>query len=112
MSLLEIFDEADKDGDKTLKRSESENILKDEDLLHKMMSASSGMTKNDLVKLFDYLSEDVEGKREPVVRRDNFIDGLQRERRAVSERSILRLEKRIHEMETSLSKIAERVCTT
>lgn len=112
VTLSEIFEMADSNQDGTLLRSEFDGIVKEPENIEKIMSASSGMSRHDLVKLFDYLSEEVDGKSEPIVRRVDFIDGLQREHRPVSERSILRLEKRIHEMERTLKKIQESVCST
>eukprot|EP00927_Polykrikos_kofoidii_P084899 TRINITY_DN9083_c0_g1_i1.p1 TRINITY_DN9083_c0_g1~~TRINITY_DN9083_c0_g1_i1.p1 ORF type:complete len:695 (-),score=159.56 TRINITY_DN9083_c0_g1_i1:138-2129(-) len=99
--LMELFDQADTNDNLSLTKDEFEEIILDPASLE-LLREATGLTQLDLKDLFTYLSspDDVTG--EQIIGKDAFLDGLQNENRPISERSIMRLESRLAEVERFL----------
>jgi len=110
-TLSDIFEQADQTNNNQLSKREFDDLIADPELNQKIIDATQGMSQKDLKKLFEYISEEMPNG-EPIVHRTNFIDGVLRENRGVSERSVLRLEKRIHEMEKTLNNVQRILCSS
>lgn len=105
--LNELFDEADTDGSQTITKQELEDLLTDEDVKDRLLYAASlgqgnDMSESDLTDLWTHLCSTHPGEATPTVHRNRFISGLQEEGRLVTARSVMRLEKKIDEIEDAL----------
>jgi len=106
--LTYLFENADKEHDSCLRESEFEGIVGD-NLKSAMLIDACGINKEDLKELFECLATNPGGSAEPFVSQVDFIDGLQMEGRAVSERSVMRLEKHLTDMAHKLRNIQAEV---
>mmetsp|Transcript_46386 Transcript_46386/g.108006 ORF Transcript_46386/g.108006 Transcript_46386/m.108006 type:complete len:708 (+) Transcript_46386:62-2185(+) len=114
--LCDVFESADSFGHGHLTKAEFLAWVETSSA-HGGVEELTGLRKHDLRQMFDYLCEDVvveddDGDPEDaevvrVVRRDRFIDGLQREGKDVKERSMMRLEKEVLEVKSMLSDLQE-----
>jgi hypothetical protein len=103
LRLEEIFASLDKDGSGDLDLAEFKNILSDANSTTRdELCETAKMNANDLVEIFDYLSREPGDGANPRVHRWYFIDGLRHESAPPTERSIMRLEKKIAKVENML----------
>lgn len=107
--LSEIFDKTDLDGTGMVERQEFEDMMKDDHLVDELCSAAGGLRKVDLVALFDCLSSVSDDSF--FIRRKDFVEGLMTHAQApsVSQRDILRLEKRLLMQERVLLQMMDRL---
>eukprot|EP00448_Togula_jolla_P022214 CAMPEP_0170582770 /NCGR_PEP_ID=MMETSP0224-20130122/7764_1 /TAXON_ID=285029 /ORGANISM="Togula jolla, Strain CCCM 725" /LENGTH=629 /DNA_ID=CAMNT_0010906023 /DNA_START=12 /DNA_END=1901 /DNA_ORIENTATION=+ len=108
VKLKEIFQAADTSGNSVLSLSECEKMLADPNVVEEL-SEASGMSKRGIEDLFTYLSRVPKGSKDPIITHEDFIDGLVDEQRPVTERSVLRLEKRLAALEAMVRDVAESV---
>jgi len=86
--LGELFVAADQDGNGDLGWEEFNTMIADEATLNQLMNLTK-LQKADLIQVYTLL------KTTDRVRRDDLIDALRTEKRSPTERSVLRLEKRL-----------------
>mmetsp|Transcript_57649 Transcript_57649/g.137100 ORF Transcript_57649/g.137100 Transcript_57649/m.137100 type:complete len:678 (-) Transcript_57649:123-2156(-) len=110
--LCDIFENADASKDGSLTKQEFLAWVEASDEPGKL-EEMTGLQKDDLRQMFDYLCEEVEESTKGddgedivvvhnIVRRDKFIEGLQKEGKHVRERSVMRLEKAVLEVRSML----------
>lgn len=100
VKLAEIFGNLDSDGSRTLSAQEFEAALKDEDTRYELCDAAD-LPERSLKSVWAALCmEDEDGN--TYANYDDFIDGLEQEKTPVSERSMMRLEKRLASLENVL----------
>jgi len=104
--LNKIFDQMDTDHSGTIKRSEFDALLEDE-ITSQELKEATNMHQADLVDLFRILSKEKDVG-EPRIYRDDFLEGLKQENTTVSMRSVMRLEKRMADMEDLLNQALKR----
>lgn len=91
--LSMIFSQADEDDSGELAEEEFASLLNDKATM-KMICEETKMDRKDLEEVFSLMT--TKGK---TVSKDDFIDAVQIESNSVTERSVLRLEKRIIELQ-------------
>eukprot|EP00927_Polykrikos_kofoidii_P053756 TRINITY_DN48315_c0_g1_i1.p1 TRINITY_DN48315_c0_g1~~TRINITY_DN48315_c0_g1_i1.p1 ORF type:complete len:650 (+),score=85.94 TRINITY_DN48315_c0_g1_i1:422-2371(+) len=101
VKLEDIFDRLDANQSESLTLDEFKTLLADELLVEELKDAT-GLNAAECRNLFTYLCRCGEDGEEPYITRNAFIDGLQNESRPVSERSIMRLESRLADVERVL----------
>jgi voltage-gated sodium channel len=103
--LEEIFASLDKDGSGDLDLAEFSNLLNDKSSTARdELCEAAGMDTQDLLDIFNTLSSEPEDSREvPKVKRWMIIDGLRHESSPPTERSIMRLEKKLNRIEQTLT---------
>lgn len=114
-ALEKLFSDVDTDKSGILSKSEFDSMLEN-DKTNKELQEASGLPKGELEDLFRFLSR-IEHRdtgntiykheNEPTVTRQDFIDGLKSEGRPVSERSVMRLERRIRLLEGHMKKMGQ-----
>eukprot|EP00448_Togula_jolla_P021600 CAMPEP_0170588242 /NCGR_PEP_ID=MMETSP0224-20130122/10725_1 /TAXON_ID=285029 /ORGANISM="Togula jolla, Strain CCCM 725" /LENGTH=613 /DNA_ID=CAMNT_0010911945 /DNA_START=67 /DNA_END=1908 /DNA_ORIENTATION=- len=96
--LKEMFRELDRDGSGTIGKSEFDDLLSD-GLRRDEFCDAANLSPLDLQELFSLLSFKKKGDKVPVIHRDDFLAGLKKESSTVSERSMMRLEKRVQTLD-------------
>jgi len=96
--LKDMFRELDRDGSGTIGKSEFDDLLSD-DLRRDEFCDAANLSPLDLQELFSLLSFKKKGDKVPVIYRDDFLTGLKKESSVVSERSMMRLEKRVQTLD-------------
>eukprot|EP00408_Alexandrium_pacificum_P053551 CAMPEP_0171255442 /NCGR_PEP_ID=MMETSP0790-20130122/52772_1 /TAXON_ID=2925 /ORGANISM="Alexandrium catenella, Strain OF101" /LENGTH=143 /DNA_ID=CAMNT_0011723401 /DNA_START=18 /DNA_END=446 /DNA_ORIENTATION=- len=94
----------------SLSRPEFEVILEDPNRLDEL-SEACGLEKADMVHIFDLLSTtEVEenGNIAFTIKRQDFVDGLQKQSASVTERAVMRLEKRLSQIEKGLMIVEQK----
>jgi len=103
--LRHLFEDVDQDGTGNLDKKEFHKMLADKEKRCKLMEIS-GLEDTALKDIFHFLSKCAPGSRIPVIKREDFIKGLKEEKRPVSERTMMRLERRIKDFESIIREIA------
>lgn len=98
VKLNDIFNRLDTTNDKMITKSELDRLLADEDQSAEFMDAA-GLSEKDLKDLFKILSVQKDDLSEPVISYADFIDSLKKESKKANERSMMRFEKRIRDLE-------------
>lgn len=104
--LEDLFAKIDTDGSGELTEQEFDDLLKDPDIVDEITNATK-LSKRDVVELFGYLAEENEDGGPKVISADDFIEGLQTESRPVTERSMMRITKRIDTLEKRARELQE-----
>lgn len=98
--LHEIFDSLDKDRSGDLDLHEFERILRDDkSTARDELFEASGIGAQDLLDIFTYLSREPNQDGHPTVQKWYFLENLRQESVPPTERSIMRLEKKIRDVE-------------
>lgn len=104
IKLEEIFNRFDKTGDGKMNKEEFDKIVQTPNYAFEMLEAA-GLEQRDLEELFDLLShiprDSQEADPQPTIARDYFIKSLRDESDAVTERSVMRLVKRMTTLEST-----------
>jgi len=103
MHLSETFTQIDKDGDGWVCLKEYMGMMEDSKMVADVKQ-NTGLSENDVKLMWDHLARWSEEHEEELISKKDFVEGLQNEHRPVSERSIMRLEKRLHDVEQELRK--------
>jgi len=102
VKLAEIFKKVDANGTGTISETEFEALLHDGNKVIELLDAT-GIPKSDIQDLFEVLSSIPEGSKDPVIARNDFLEGLTEDMsKPVTERTVIRLEKRLATMEKRL----------
>jgi hypothetical protein len=109
--LANLFTQVDTDNDGYLSEAHYMAMLQDKRLI-KDLTRSTGISENDLQLMWLHLSRHNESEECDMISLKDFVEGLQNEHRPVSERSIMRLEKRLHDVERALAKSVGHVMKT
>lgn len=99
--LEALFTKIDTDGSGKLTEAEFEMIIKDKDMMEEITGATK-LGKRDIEELFSYLAspEDPNNDASPlVISSTDFIEGMQTESKPVTERSMMRISKRLDALE-------------
>jgi len=98
-----MFDEIDENKNKLLSESEFLSIMEDEQKVAILLQVTKLSKKDDLLDLFQVFSTVIPDSTEPVIPRNDFVEGLMEDiTKPVTERSVIRLEKRMASMEKRL----------
>lgn len=101
VKLSELFNDMDKREQGKIYASEFDRILSDEDQEAELCDAA-GISSNDLNDLKKLLSHSPAYGGEPYIVENDFLEGLKKQNDAANERSMMRLEKKIMELEDDL----------
>jgi len=102
VKLVEIFEKADANCSGSITEAEFRTMLRDQNQLIELLDAT-GIPKSDIQDLFYVLSLYNEELNDRVILREDFLDGLTEDiTQAVTERTVIRLEKRLASMEHRL----------
>eukprot|EP00933_Yihiella_yeosuensis_P000273 TRINITY_DN10042_c0_g1_i9.p1 TRINITY_DN10042_c0_g1~~TRINITY_DN10042_c0_g1_i9.p1 ORF type:complete len:232 (+),score=46.90 TRINITY_DN10042_c0_g1_i9:2-697(+) len=98
IKLNEIFDRLDENLNAEITKDDWDKLMSDKDVKEELMDAT-GLAERDLEDMFRILSTSptINGVR--VIKKSDFVDSLQKENKPASERSMMRFEKRIANME-------------
>jgi hypothetical protein len=106
-NLTELFQEVcGKDG--LINKEEFVQLISDEENKEKLKE-TSGLEDWELRDIFKYLSKYDPEKKKPVIELKDFIDGLKSEKRVVSERTMMRLGRRIKDFEKHVRNVAREL---
>lgn len=106
-SLQALFEE-ECGGDGKLDVHEFNTMIREQSSKERLMEAS-GLADWELKDMFHFLSTYDEDKRAHVILAEEFIKGLKNEKRMASERTMLRLESRIKEIETIVRTTGKKI---
>jgi len=107
MKLEEIFGLADTNPDGVLDKSEFQRLVQDEQKCDEL-SEACGLQKGELVQMFDLLcSSQVghDGEVTSTIKHMDFLEGLEKQSATVTERAVMRLEKRLSTIERATTSI-------
>jgi len=110
IKMMELF-QRHEDFDGYLSRAELDALVEDE-IAQKQMQEATGLGRKDMVEVFTHLARPLpsdDGGFEYTVSHEEFILGLQEEKNPVVERSVMRLEKQIHELQRALSGVTQEM---
>merc|ERR1712137_1006570 len=102
IKLQELFECVDKDKSGKLTQTEFDQLVRDPAFLLEFKEATE-MEKETLSQLFEALADHPDPEHPddvPQISQDTFIQGLRDEKNQVTERSVMRLEKRLRLMES------------
>eukprot|EP00429_Kryptoperidinium_foliaceum_P076555 CAMPEP_0176214154 /NCGR_PEP_ID=MMETSP0121_2-20121125/16024_1 /TAXON_ID=160619 /ORGANISM="Kryptoperidinium foliaceum, Strain CCMP 1326" /LENGTH=211 /DNA_ID=CAMNT_0017553231 /DNA_START=1 /DNA_END=632 /DNA_ORIENTATION=+ len=100
--IAQIFDRVDSNGTGAITQSQLHQLLDSEEEAHELCDAAE-IEPEDLKEVFAILSQRKEGGADLHITRHAFLSGLEREREAVNQRVILKLEKRLDVMGDSMA---------
>jgi len=101
VKLERIFVNLDPDGLSGITQNTFQTLLDDEKQSMELCEAA-GLQESDLQDLFVILSRQSAADAEPKIYHKEFMEGLSRERAPMTERSMMRLEKRMSDLESQL----------
>jgi len=93
-----MFEEGDADKSHTLHEAEFKEMLADEARAQEFEEVT-GMNTEDAVQLFEVTSRREHHTGVPEISHDGFLASLNKEGDNVTQRSVMKLEKRLHELE-------------
>mmetsp|Transcript_118621 Transcript_118621/g.382989 ORF Transcript_118621/g.382989 Transcript_118621/m.382989 type:complete len:623 (+) Transcript_118621:3-1871(+) len=103
LMLNKLFDSLDSNHDGTISHTDF-NTLLDDKVRAEAFCEATNLARPDLLDLFRILSRQRPGDVEPLIYRKDFIEGLKKESSVVSMRSMMRLEKRMADLEAVVRK--------
>jgi len=92
--VAKIFDRLDDDGSGDITQSQFEALMRSEEEVHELCDAAD-LGVEDLQEFFEILSQGNGDGHELHISRQAFLEGLERERESVNQRSLMILEKRL-----------------
>merc|ERR1712176_1485911 len=105
IKLDEIFAQIDENGDGGISRSEFDAMLNDDEQRDVLCDAAR-LHQRDLSQLFDILEKD------SLIYRDDFVKALETEAGEVHERSVMKIEKRLSDMEDTVGEMRQLIRRT
>mmetsp|Transcript_108041 Transcript_108041/g.300432 ORF Transcript_108041/g.300432 Transcript_108041/m.300432 type:complete len:316 (+) Transcript_108041:3-950(+) len=106
--VAQIFDRLDDDKTGEVTESQFRRLLDSDEEVHELCDAAE-LEPADLQEFFEILSNRREAGKELLISRATFLDGLEKEREAVNQRAMMKLEKRLDEMDGKITDGMQRM---